>query len=367
MTSEDTTTDNGYAGAVMDGRYCYHSGEAHRRRPTIFTCNSIMAALLRQSRYSDLLLVDQALQFEDEMVAKGFAPNPVVYNYLMLGRVKKSDSDGVLDLYNELKEKLGFVSNGIVCGSLMKGYFFKEMEKEAMYCYIEVVGENSMVRMGAMAYNSVLNALCKNGKLNEVVVLFDRMMEEHNPPRLIMGTLIRKMVEMGLRTNLVAFNKVVSGLLQVEKIEEAMGFFYQMVEKLKMDAASYEVILRALCDAGKLDEVLKIVDEIWREEDLVRLLEKEREKAEALAKEVESAAVTNAIATTAVEIQTKEVEVEASIVNEATVESVLVNGDVQVNNGENAGEAASIEAGIADVELAEEESKGDKSTEEIKI
>ncbi|KAF8393765.1 hypothetical protein HHK36_019963 [Tetracentron sinense] len=508
-------------------------------RPTIFTCNSVMAALLRQSRYSDLLSlhrfitqagvvpnvvthnllinaycdcrktdtalehykqlindapfnpspttyrilvkglvdnnkVDRALQLKDEMLAKGFAPDPLFYNYLMLGLVKKPDSDGVLDLYNELKEKLGFVSDGIVYGSLMMGYFLKGMEKEAMDFYTQAVGENSRVRMGAVAYNSILNALSKNGKFDEAMVLFDRMMEEHNPPRQIMVNLgsfnvmvdgfcaqgrfgdaveifnkmgekkctpdtlsfnnlieqlcgngmvseaedlykemgeksvnpdeftyvllmdasfgenraddaagyFRKMVEMGLRPNLVAFNKVVSGLLQVGKIEEAKGFFDQMVEKLKMDAASYEVMLRALCDAGKLDEVLKVVDDMLkddgvgfssemhdvvtdalkkdgREEDLVRLFEeKEREKAEALAKEAESAVTANAIATTAAEIQTKEVEVEAAIVNEATVESVLVNGGVQANNGENVGEAASVEAGIADVELAEEESKG---------
>ncbi|XP_042483527.1 pentatricopeptide repeat-containing protein At3g49240, mitochondrial-like [Macadamia integrifolia] len=144
-------------------------------RPTIFTCNAVMAALLRQSRYSDLLSlhrfitqagvvanvvthnllinaycdcrktdtalehykqlindapfnpspttyrilvkglvdnnkVDRAVELKNEMLEKGFAPDSIVYNHLMLGLVKKLDPDGVLALYEELKEKLGFVS-----------------------------------------------------------------------------------------------------------------------------------------------------------------------------------------------------------------------------------------------------------------
>ncbi|XP_042514381.1 uncharacterized protein LOC122089031 [Macadamia integrifolia] len=141
-------------------------------RPTIFTCNAVMAALLRQSRYSDLLSlhrfitqagvaanvvthnllinaycdcrktdtalehykqlindapfnpspttyrilvkglvdnnkVDRAVELKNEMLEKGFAPDSIVYNHLMLGLVKKLDPDGVLALYEELKEKLG--------------------------------------------------------------------------------------------------------------------------------------------------------------------------------------------------------------------------------------------------------------------
>ncbi|KAJ4954706.1 hypothetical protein NE237_011489 [Protea cynaroides] len=126
--------------------------------------------------------VDRALELKDEVLEKGLAPDTVVYNYLMLGLVKKSDLDGVLALYEELREKQGFLSHGMVYGDLMKGYFLKGMEKEAMDCYEEAVGENSKVKMTAVAYNSVLDALSKNGKFEEAMRLFDRMMVEHNPP-----------------------------------------------------------------------------------------------------------------------------------------------------------------------------------------
>lgn len=297
------------------------------------------------------------------------------------------------------------MEDGVVYGSLMKGYFLKGMEKEAMECYEEAVGENSRVKLSAVAYNSVLDALSKNGKLDEALKLFDRMTKEHNPPRrlavnlgsfnviaegycgqerfgdaievfrkmgdyrcspdtlsfnvlieqlcnngmlseaeelygemgekevnpdeftfgLLMDTCFkenrpdnaaayfRKMVDSKLRPSLAVYNRLVDGLVKVGKVDEAKSFFDLMVKKLKMDIASYEFIMKALSELGKLDEVLNVVDTLLdddgvefteelqefvkgelrkegREDDLAKLIEgKERQKAEAKAKEAEAA------------------------------------------------------------------------------
>ncbi|XP_057728557.1 pentatricopeptide repeat-containing protein At3g49240, mitochondrial [Arachis stenosperma] len=440
-------------------------------RPTIFTINAVLTALLRQSRYSDLLslhrfitqagvvpniithnlvfqtyldcrkpdtalehykqflndapmnpspttyrilikgLVDngkleRALEIKEEMDSKGLATDPLVYHYLMLGHARNSDSDGVIKLYEDLKEKLGgVVEDGVVFGCLMKGYFLKGMEKEAMESFVEAVGEGSKKKMSAIAFNSVLDALNKNGKFDEALKLFDRMRSEHNPPwrlavnlgsfnvmvdgycaqgrfkeaievfgkmgeyrcspdtlsynnlieqlcnngmlveaeevygemegkgvnpdeftyGLLMDTCFkesrpddaagyfRKMVDSGLRPNLAVYNRLVDGLVKIGKIDEAKSFFDLMVKKLKMDVASYHFIMKVLSDEGRLDEVLQIVDTLLddngvdfdeefqefvkgllrkegREEELTKLMEeKERQKAEAKAKEIEAA------------------------------------------------------------------------------
>jgi pentatricopeptide repeat protein len=438
-------------------------------RPTIFTINAVLYALLRQSRYSDLLSlhrfitqagvvpniithnlifqtyldcrkpdtalehfkqfindapvnpspttfrivvkglvdnnkVDRAVDIKDQMDAKGFAPDPLVYHYLMLGYARNSDGDAVLRLYEDLKGKLGgVVEDGVVLGSLMKGYFLKGMENEAMECYQEVFIEGK--KMSDIAYSSVLDALAKNGKFDEALKLFDRMIKEHNPPAklvvnlgsfnvmvdgycaegrfkeaiqvfrsmgeyrcrpdtlsfnnlieqlcnngmileaeevygemegkgvnpdeytygLLMDTCFkesrpddaasyfRKMVESGLRPNLAVYNRLVDGLVKVGKIDDAKSFFDLMVKKLKMDVASYQFMMKVLSEAGRLDDVLQIVDMLLddngvdfdeefqefvkvelrkegREEDLTKLMEeKERLKAEAKAKEAEAA------------------------------------------------------------------------------
>ncbi|XP_065634615.1 pentatricopeptide repeat-containing protein At3g49240, mitochondrial-like [Quercus suber] len=324
----------------------------------------------------------------------------------MNGCVRSGDLDGVFGLFDELKEKLGgFVENGVLYGALVKGYFMKGMEKEAMQFYEEAVGEGSKVKMSVVEFNSSLDALNKNGKFELGLRLFNKMIEENRPPWCLTVNLVsfnvmvdgycvqgrfkdaigvfrkmgeyrcspdtlsfnnlieqlcdngmlgeaeevygemsekgvnldefmfvllmdacfkadrvddaagycRKMVESGLRPNLGVYNKLVDGLVKVGKVDDAKSFFDLMVKKLKMDVASYEFIMKALSEVGKLDEVLNVVDTMLdddgvelteelqefvkgelrkegREEDLGKLIdEKERQKAEAKAKEAEAA------------------------------------------------------------------------------
>lgn len=357
------------------------------------------------------------------MLAKGLDADPLVYHYLMLGQARVNNGEGIFSLFDELKEKApgGVVSDGVVCGDLMKGYFLKGMEKEAMEVYYEAIGEgpegSSRYRMSAVAYNSVLDALSRNGRFeDEAVRLFGRMVEEHDPPRrlsvnlgsfnvmvdgycvvgrfkeaievfngmwerrcrpdtlscnnlieqlcgngmlgeaeevykgmgkkgvspdeftfgLLMDSCFRDgrpddaagyfktMVESKLRPNLAVYNRLIEGLVKVGKVDEAKSFYELMVGKLKMDDASYELVMKALFDVGKADEVLAMVGGLLRdeglefsaelqefvkgelgkegrEEDLVKLMEDvEREKAEALAKEAEAAEKAKASARAAV-------------------------------------------------------------------
>ncbi|XP_057951588.1 pentatricopeptide repeat-containing protein At3g49240, mitochondrial [Malania oleifera] len=511
-------------------------------RPTIFTVNAVLTALLRQSRYSDLLSlhrfitqagiaanvithnllinaycdcrktdtalehykqlindapfnpspttyrilvkglvdnnkVDRAMELKEDMLSKGLSPDPIVYSFLMLGHAKNSNPDGVFAVYEELKEKLGVVLDGIVYGSLMKGYFLRGMETEAMECYEEAVGENSKVRMSAMAFNSVLDALSRNGKFDEALRLFERMMAEHDPPKQLTVNLgsfnvmadgycaqgrfseaievfrrmgekrcsadtlsynnlidqlckngllgeaeelygemggkgvnpdeftyvllmdacfkedrsddasgyFRKMVETGLRPNLAVYNKLVEGLVKVGKIDEAKSFYELMVKKLKMDTASYQFMMKTLFEAGRSDEVLQMISDMLdadvtdftselqefvkgelrkegREEELLKLIEdKEREKAEARAREIAAAEAAKASAKAAVAslipsklFGKKEAETESALASGNVIEANSADDEIQVEKEGNNGEASQVESSPADAGLTEE-------------
>lgn len=349
--------------------------------------------------------VEKAIEIKDEMLTRGFAADEVVYGYLMNGCAKDKDGDRVLALYEELREKLGGeVTKGIVYGPLMKGYFLKGMENEAMEMFEEATGENSKIKMDDVGYNFVLDAFCRNGKFEEALKLFERMKNLHNPPwkltvnlgsynvmvdgyflegrfkeavevfmsmgekncspdilsfnnliellcnnnlvseaeelcgrmgekgvsadEVTYGLLMdacfkenrpddaagyfRKMIDENLRPNLSVYNRLVEGLVQVGNIDEAKSFFDLMVKKLKFNFASYEFMFKALCDVGRVDDVLKIVSdildegsidlnddmqnivkdglrrEVREEEELDRLIEqKQKEKEEAKRMEAE--------------------------------------------------------------------------------
>ncbi|KAL9237727.1 hypothetical protein vseg_012242 [Gypsophila vaccaria] len=441
-------------------------------RPTIFTCNAVLSAFLRHSRYADFLSlhrfisqagivsniitynllitlycecrkpdtalehykrliedapfepspttyrilvkglvdnnkVEKAIEIKDEMLSRGFDADTFVYGHLMNGCAKNKNGDKILELFEELKDKLGGdITKGIVYGPLMKGYFLKEEDEEAMSVFEELMRDDSRVKMDAVAYNLVLDAFCKHGKFEEALKLFEKMKSLHNPPwnltvnlgsynvmadgyfaerrfeegidvflsmgekncdpdilsfnnlieQLCNNSLLpkaeelsakmcekgvnpdevtycllmeacfkesrpddaamyfRKMVDEKLRPNLAAYNKLVEGLVQVGMIDEAKSFFDLMVKKLKFNSASYEYMFKALCDVGKVDDVLTIVGEILdegsvdlnedmhkivkdglksqgrAEEELDRVIElKEKEKEDAKRREAEEA------------------------------------------------------------------------------
>ncbi|OMO93638.1 hypothetical protein COLO4_16762 [Corchorus olitorius] len=424
--------------------------------------------------------LEEALEMKKDMLEKGLAPDPVVYSYLMLGYARSGDADGILKLFEELKEKKdGVLDHGVVYGNLMKGYFIKGMEKEAMECYEEACGENSK-EMSAVAYNYVLEALSKNGKFDEALRLFERMKNEHSPPRRLAVNLgsfnviadgycaegkfkeaievfrsmgdyrcspdtlsfnnlidqlcqngllseaeelygemgdkgvnpdeytyvvlmdycfkvsriddgaayFKKMVESGLRPNSAVYNRLVDELVKVGKLDEAKSFYDIMVKKLKMDDESYKFMMKALSDVGRLDDVLKMVDEILddesaefseelqefvkeelrkegREEDLTKLMEeKERLKAEAKAKEIEAAEATQRSARAAVSsllpsklFGKKEDESESTEATENAIEAAS-GGESQAQ----AGNEGPIEEATVIESVASDASSEDEST-----
>ncbi|KAH1080425.1 hypothetical protein J1N35_020186 [Gossypium stocksii] len=186
---------------------------------------------------------EKALEMKEEMAEKGLAPDPIVYSFLMFGSAKNGDSDGIFKLFEELKEKKdGVLEDGVVYGSLMNGYFMKGMEKEAMECYEQACGENSKVKMSAVAYNYVLDALSKNGKFDEALRLFDRMKNEHIPPR-------------RLAVNLGSFNVIVDGYCAEGKFKEAIDVFKSMRNyRCSPDTLSFNNLIDQLCRNGLLCE-----------------------------------------------------------------------------------------------------------------
>ncbi|CAA0824684.1 Pentatricopeptide repeat-containing protein [Striga hermonthica] len=276
-------------------------------RPTIHTCNSVMAAQLRQSKYPDLLslhrfitqagvasnvvtynilftlylncrkidlaletykqlikevpfnpspttyrilikglvenqLVQKAVELKNDMEKKGYKPDPTIYSYLMSGQAKNSNAELIFDLYDELKQKLGtdHILDGIIYGNLMKGHFLKGNETEAMEVYKIALVHDSPVKMNPFAYNYILEALSKNGKFNEALNLFERMKNEHNPPKT-------------LTVNLGSYNIMVEGYCSEKKFDLAVEVFNSMGEKRCLpDTLSYNVLIDQLCNNDRL-------------------------------------------------------------------------------------------------------------------
>jgi pentatricopeptide repeat protein len=178
-----------------------------------------------------------AIEIKDEMLAAGFVgPDPKVYSLLMAGFVGSGDGVRAVELYEELKDKLGGepVLNGIVYGSFMKAYFLMGTEEKAMECYREVLGAESEVRFGVESYNEVIDALGQNGRLEDALKLFDRMLGEHNPP-------------LRIAVDVRSFSVMVDAYFAAGRFEDAIAVFRRMGEwKVVPDLRTYNNLLRHL-------------------------------------------------------------------------------------------------------------------------
>lgn len=171
------------------------------------------------------------------MLASGFVgPDPQVYNLLMAGFVEAGDGAKAVELYQELMDKVGgdSVLDGIVYGCLMKAYFLMGMEEKAMECYKEVLGAESEVRFGAESYNEVVDALGQNGRLEDALKLFDRMLGEHDPP-------------LRIAVDVKSFSMMVDAYCAAGRFEDAIAVFRRMGEwKVVPDVAAYNNLIRHL-------------------------------------------------------------------------------------------------------------------------
>ncbi|CAN6483435.1 unnamed protein product [Victoria cruziana] len=286
-------------------------------RPTIFTANSVLAYLLRHGRYADLLSlhrfvtqagiaanvvtynlllqaycdvrkvdialetytqmindapfnpspttyrilvkglvdndrVERAVELLREMQEKGYAADPVVYNLVMSGLVKNDEFDRVLEFYEELKGKTGVLDGGVY-GTLMVAYFKRGMEKEAMDLYKEFLQLD--YKISAVGYNSVLDALSKNGKFeSEAIGLFDSMLKIHDPPKRI-------------SVNLGSFNVMIDGYCSAGRCDEAMQMFRGMGDrKCSPDTLSYNNLINQLCKNGLITEAEGFYNEMLGKE-----------------------------------------------------------------------------------------------------
>ncbi|KAL5719072.1 hypothetical protein ACHQM5_011903 [Ranunculus cassubicifolius] len=268
------------------------------------------------------------LEGENSSIKMGAAS----YNYVLQAFIQNRKLDEAIKLFDRMLEKHSRpIKLTVDLGSfnvMADGYCQEGRYEEAIRVF-RSMGEKSCCA-DTLSYNSLIEKLCAGGKVSEAEAVYGDMGEVAKPDEITHILLIEacfgqnrpedaagyfdKMVEIGLKPNVNAYSKVVEGLIKAGKVDEANGFFSQMIEKLKLEAANYELMLRALCETNKLDDVLKLVgvmlrdervglnaemDELVRdalrkeerEDDLMKLFEEkereDKEKAEAAAKKAE--------------------------------------------------------------------------------
>ncbi|KAL5131743.1 Pentatricopeptide repeat-containing protein [Glycine soja] len=286
-------------------------------RPTVFTCNAIMAAMYRSGRYEEAIAlfhfffkqsnivpnivsynnvinthcdqgrVDVALEVYRHVVANApFSPSPVTYRHLTKGLIHSGRISEALDLLREMLSK-GHGADSLVYNNLISGFlhldnFDKAIElfdelKERCLVYDGVVNATFMewffskgrdkdamdsyrslldrqFRMTPATCNVLLEALLNHSKTSEAWSLFDNMLDNHTPPNF-------------QAVNSDSFNIMVNHCFKLGNFELALSTFKKVGSKpnskpFAMDVAGYNNIIARFCENAMLSQAETLFEEL---------------------------------------------------------------------------------------------------------
>ncbi|CAJ1963804.1 unnamed protein product [Sphenostylis stenocarpa] len=286
-------------------------------RPTVFTCNAIIAAMYRSKRYEEAIAlfhfffkqfnivpnivsynnvinthcdegrVDVALEVYRHILANApFSPSPVTYRHLTKGLIQAGRISEAVDLLREMLTK-GHGADSLVYNNLISGFLelenlekanelFDEL-KERCLVYDGVVNATFMewffqkgrdkeamesyksllerqFRMTPATCNVLLECLLKHSRKTEALALFDQMLDNHTPPNF-------------QAVNSDTFNVMVNECFKLGNFEEALATFKKVGTKpnskpFAMDVAGYNNIIARFCENGMLSQAETLFEEL---------------------------------------------------------------------------------------------------------
>ncbi|KAI3448374.1 hypothetical protein Pfo_005039 [Paulownia fortunei] len=285
------------AGDLDSASYVARQSVFQSLRPTVFTCNAIIAAMYRAKRYNDAkalfqyffrqfniipnivsynnLIVSHCESNEIEEALKVYAyilenapysPSAVTYRHLTKGLIDAGRINDAVDLLREMLNKGhgadSLVFNNVILGFLNLGNLEKANElfdelkerctvydgvgkpKEAMESYRDLMARN--YRMVPATRNVLLETLLRHGKKKEAWDLFHDMLDDHTPPTF-------------QAVNSDTFNMMVNEYFKEGNVAEAMDVFKRSGKGVKskpfqMDVAGFNNMMARLCELEMMDE-----------------------------------------------------------------------------------------------------------------
>ncbi|KAJ7946530.1 Pentatricopeptide repeat [Quillaja saponaria] len=288
-----------------------------RTRPTVFTCNAIMASMYRAKRYNDVIAlhhfffnqydiipnivsyntlivthcdegrVDVALQVYRDLIGNApFGPSAVTYRHITKGLIDAGRISQAVDLLREMLNK-GQGADSLVYNNLISGFlkldnlekaneFFDELKDRCMVydgvvnaTYMEWFFSKGRDKEAMASYKSLLDrqfdmipatcnvlleVLLKHGKKAEAWALFDQMLDKHTPPSFH-------------SLNSDTFNVMVNECFKLGNFSEALATFEKVGTKPKsrpfvMDVSGYNNIIARHCENEMLLEAETLFEKL---------------------------------------------------------------------------------------------------------
>ncbi|CAN4126680.1 unnamed protein product [Withania somnifera] len=220
-------------------------------------CNVLLAGLKRRNMRVEFKQVFDKLRGKGmegislslfkEMKGKGswFNPDLCTYNSLIhvlcfLGKVNDA-----FVVWEELKGSSGLEPDGYTYRIVIQGCCKAYRINDAIKVFSEM--QYNGIRADTVVYNSLLDGLFKARKLSDACNLFQKMIEDD-----------------GVRASCWTYNILIDGLFKNGRGLAAYALFCDLKKKSNnfVDGVTYSIVILHLCREDRLDDALKLVEEM---------------------------------------------------------------------------------------------------------
>ncbi|KAK4338069.1 hypothetical protein RND71_042556 [Anisodus tanguticus] len=245
--------------------------------PNRVTCNILVHALCKKG------LMEEAKKLFHKLLSKNYeggSSDLITSTIMMDGCFKNGDTDQALAFWERMLKRLGFVPD-VYSYNTIVGALCKE-GKISDACYIYDV----MTRMGVspdqITYKMIIQALCINREIIRANCFLDYMLENSIIPEprvwnvIIDGygrcgdiqnaSYIRdKMVANGVLPNIYTYNALIYAQIKSGNLSAAQSLEKEMLSYgLIPDSVTYNLLIGAACNLGLIHSALELHDEMLR-------------------------------------------------------------------------------------------------------
>ncbi|EPS65453.1 hypothetical protein M569_09325, partial [Genlisea aurea] len=240
----------------------------------------VLVALVRKDQISIALPVFFKLlhsQFED------YIPDAFACNELLAGLKKKKMKNEFREVFAKLRETARYPSDRWGYNICIHSFGCWGDLSTALSLFKEMKDRGGSVYPDLCTYNSLIQVFCSLGRLNDALVIWKELKNSsgYEPDRftyriLIQGcsksyrindamTIFNEMQYNGIRAETVTYNSLMDGLFKSRKLTTACSFFERMVDnRVRASCSTYNIIIDGLYRNGRPEAAYALFSDLKR-------------------------------------------------------------------------------------------------------
>ncbi|TKY67391.1 Pentatricopeptide repeat-containing protein [Spatholobus suberectus] len=237
-------------------------------------CNHLLVALRKADMRVEFKQVFQRLREK-----RGFSFDTWGYNVCVHAFGCWGDLATCFDLFKEMKDDKGLVAPDLCTyNSLITALCRLGKVEDALVMWEELNG--SPHRPDRFTYTNLIQACSRTYRIDDAIRVFNHMQSSgFRPETLVYNSLLdghfkatkvteacqlfEKMVQEGVKPSSWTYNILIHGLLRNGRAEAGYTMFCDLKKKGQfVDGVTYSIVLLQLCKEGQLEEALQLVEEM---------------------------------------------------------------------------------------------------------